>query len=153
MQRISNIRRAVIDDAASVAACVRAAYQMYLARMPNPPGPTTQDYGQIIAAHPVWLLLVEVEVAGVLVLMERDDHLLLDNIAIQPVHHGQGLGGRLLALADSEAARLGYCELRLYTHVTMTENIALYQAKGWTVTGQGMEDGYERIFMRKRLSS
>ena len=86
-----------------------------------------------------------------LVLIPRDDFLLLDNIAVYPDHHGQGLGGRLLALADEEAARLGYRELRLHTYVTMTENIALYRAKGWVVTGQGVEDGYKRIFMSRRL--
>ena len=68
--------------------------------------------------------------------MPRDDFLLLDNIAVYPDHYGQGLGGRLLALADGEATRLGYRELRLHAHVTMTENIALYRAKGWVVTGQ-----------------
>lgn len=86
-----------------------------------------------------------------LVLIPRDDFLLLENITVYPDHHGQGLGGRLLALADEEAARLGYRELRLHTHVTMTENIALYRAKGWVVTGQGVEDDYERKFMSRRL--
>jgi hypothetical protein len=32
----------------------------------------------------------------------------------------------LIAFAEVEAQRLGHAELRLYTHVTMTENIALY---------------------------
>jgi ribosomal protein S18 acetylase RimI-like enzyme len=153
MQPTWKIRRAVAGDADGVAACVQAAYQMYLARMPQPPGPMLQDYAQVIAAHRVWLLLIGGQIVGVLVLMERDGHLLLDNIAVHPAHHGQGLGSRLLGLADREAARLGYGELRLYTHVTMTENVALYRAKGWAVTGQGMEDGYERIFMSKRLPS
>ncbi len=153
MQTIWKIRRAAAGDADGVAACVRAAYQMYLARMAQAPGPMLQDYARVIAAHRVWLLQMEDEVAGVLVLMEGDGHLLLDNIAVHPDRHGQGLGGKLLALADREATRLGYGELRLYTHVTMTENVALYQAKGWTITGQGVEDGYERIFMTKRLPS
>lgn len=153
MQPPWKIRRALESDAKDVAACVRAAYQMYLARMAQPPGPMLQDYAQVIADHLVWLLQIGDQTAGVLVLMERDDHLLLDNIAVHPDHHGRGLGGQLLALADGEAARLGYAELRLYTHVTMTENVALYQAKGWAVTGQGREDGYERIYMSKRLPS
>jgi hypothetical protein len=43
---------------------------------------------------------------------------------------------------DAEAAHLGYSELRLHTHVSMIENVALYQVRGWLVTGQGVEDGY-----------
>lgn len=145
------MRQARPEDAEAVSVCVRAAYQMYLERMAQPPGPILQDYGQVIAEHMVWVLELDRQIAGVLVLMCRDDHLLLDNIAVHPAHHGQGLGSGLLALADSEAARLGFAELRLYTHVTMTENVALYQAKGWIVTGRGMQDGYERIFMSRRL--
>ncbi|MDP6692163.1 MAG: GNAT family N-acetyltransferase [Alphaproteobacteria bacterium] len=151
MQAGDKIRRARAEDAAAVSACVRAAYKMYLPRMAEPPGPMLQDYTRVIAEHLVWVMEIGDEIGGVLVLIRRDDHLLLDNIAVHPNRHGRGLGGRLLALADSEAARLGYDELRLYTHVTMTENVALYQAKGWIVTGQGMQDGYERIFMSRRL--
>ncbi|MDA1101518.1 MAG: GNAT family N-acetyltransferase [Proteobacteria bacterium] len=153
MQPISKIRRATASDADDVAACVQAAYRMHLTRMRRPPGPMLRNYAQVIAAHQVWLSLIQDRIVGVLVLMERDDHLLLDNIAVHPVHRGQGLCGELLALADTEAARQGFSELRLYTHVTMAENVALYQAKDWVITGQGVENGYERIFMTKRLAS
>ncbi len=64
---------------------------------------------------------------------------------------GQGLGRRLVAFAESEARRLGYAELRLYTHATMTENIALYTRLGFCETGRGREAGYDRVFMAKRL--
>ncbi|MFX8999726.1 GNAT family N-acetyltransferase, partial [Acinetobacter baumannii] len=43
-----------------------------------------------------------------------------------PDRQGRGLGRRLIAFADAEARRLGLPEIRLYTHVTMTGNIALY---------------------------
>lgn len=151
MQIDPQLRRAVTGDGAGIAACVRAAYAIYLDRMATPPGPMLQDYGDVIAAHLVWVLSDQDRdrIAGVMVLMPRDDYLLLDNIALHPDYQGQGLGSRLLAHADREAARLGYGELRLYTHITMTENLALYQAKGWVVTGRGVEDGYERIFMSR----
>jgi ribosomal protein S18 acetylase RimI-like enzyme len=47
----------------------------------------------VIAAHVVWLLLEGNKIAGLLVLMARAGHLLLDNIAVHPDYHGQGLGG------------------------------------------------------------
>ncbi len=153
MQAENQIRRATVADADAVTDCVRAAYAMYLDRMEQPPGPMLQDYAEVIAEHQVWIALSERAVVGVLVLIERDDHILLDNIAVHPDRHGHGLGGKLLSLADQETRRQGYDELRLYTHVTMTENVALYHAKGWRVTGRGLEDGYERIFMAKRLGA
>ena len=77
----------------------------------------------------------------------------LDNIAVAPARQGSGLGRRLLAFAEAEAVRSGYREIRLYTHQTMTENQHLYAAIGYEETGRGIEAGYERVFMRKRLAA
>jgi hypothetical protein len=58
-----------------------------------------------------------------------------------------------LAFAEAEAPRRGYCDIRLYTHETMTENQRLYAAIGYAETGRGVENGYERVYMRMRLPS
>ncbi len=92
-------------------------------------------------------------IAAIIVLLPRPDHLLLDNIAVRPDRQGQGLGRRLIAFAESEARRLGYAELRLYTHETMTENIALYTRLGFRETGRALEAGYDRVFMTKPLGA
>ena len=91
-------------------------------------------------------------VAGIIVLLPRPDHLLLDNIAIASARQGSGLGRRLLAFAEAEAVRRGYCEIRLATHQKMTESQRLYAAIGYEETGRGTEAGYERVFMSKRLA-
>jgi hypothetical protein len=57
-----------------------------------------------------------------------------------------------LEFAEAEALRQGYGEIRLYTHQRMTENQRLYAAIGYEETGRGTEVGYERVFMRKRLT-
>jgi hypothetical protein len=44
MPTILKIRRAVTGDAEAVAACVRAAYRMYLPRIPQPLGSMLQNY-------------------------------------------------------------------------------------------------------------
>jgi len=110
------------------------------------------DYSRLIEAGAV--SVVEEPgglLAAIIVLVPKPDHLLLDNIAVRPDRQGKGLGRRLVAFAESEARRLGHAELRLYTHVTMTENIALYARLGFDETGRGQEAGYDRVFMRKRL--
>jgi GNAT superfamily N-acetyltransferase len=121
--------------------------------MGKPPGPMLDDYATLVAERKVWVIEEAGAVAGIIVLLDRPDHLLLDNIAVAPARQGGGLGRRLLAFAAAVAARHGHSEIRLYTHQTMTENERLYLALGYEETGRGTEAGYERVFMRRRLST
>jgi ribosomal protein S18 acetylase RimI-like enzyme len=145
------IRPAAAADRAAVEAVVRAAYEGYIARMGKPPGPMLDDYEARIAEGSVWVLDEAGAISGIIVLLDRAGYLLLDNVAVAPARKGAGLGRRLVAFTESEAKRRGYREIRLYTHVTMTENVALYRHLGFEETGRGEEDGYHRVFMRKRL--
>ena len=145
------IRPARPEDRPAVEAIVAAAYTPYIARIGKPPGPMLDDYAALIGAGAVRVLEDEGNVAAILVLLPKPDHLLLDNIAVRPDRQGQGLGRRLIEFAETEAARLGYRELRLYTHEKMTENIALYKRFGFVETGRGHEAGYDRVFMTKRV--
>lgn len=147
------------EDATAIAACVSAAYEHYIARMGKPPGPMLEDYAEVVARHQVWVVrgpdgtAAADRIDGVLVLIPEAREMLLDNIAVRPQAQGTGIGRLLLELADGEARRQGYTALRLYTHVSMTENVALYQKLGWRITGQGTQAGYERVFMRKTVAA
>jgi ribosomal protein S18 acetylase RimI-like enzyme len=56
-----------------------------------------------------------------------------------------------VAYAEAEARRRTYAQLRLYTHVLMTENLALYRRLGFEETGRITEKGYERVYIAKRV--
>lgn len=146
------LRRAGVPDAPAIAACVDAAYRHYIPRIGKPPGPMLADYATAVQEREVWVAELDGAIVGTLVLVPAGDHLLLDNIAVHPDSQGQGLGRMLLEFADREALRQGFSELRLYTHRLMTENIALYTRIGWEETGRGEQNGYDRVFFRKRLS-
>ena len=145
------IRPAQASDREAVEAIVQAAYSIYIGRIGKPPGPMLDDYGRLIAEGRVSVAEEGGAVSAVIVLLPQPDHLLLDNIAVRPDRQGQGLGRKLVAFADGEARRLGFREVRLYTHQKMTENIALYLRLGFVETGRGAQDGYDRVFMAKRL--
>ena len=146
------IRHAQPEDRAAVEGIVRDAYSIYIPRIGKPPGPMLDDYEKLIADGAVNVLVEDDGgIAAIIVLLSKPDHLLLDNIAVSPNHQGHGLGRRLIGFAEAEARRLGFTELRLYTHERMTENIALYRRLGFVETGRGQEAGYDRVFMTKPL--
>lgn len=146
-----SIRPAIPSDASAIRAVVDAAYAVYLPKMDKPPGPMLDDYDARIAAAEAFVLEAGADILGILILIDTDGYLLLDNVAVAPAAHGQGVGKRLVAFAESEARRRGYGEIRLYTHVVMADNVAYYENLGWEETHRGKQAGYQRIFMRKRL--
>jgi GNAT superfamily N-acetyltransferase len=145
------IRPAVIADAGAVAEVVNAAYRSYIPRIGKPPGPMLDDYPRRIADGQVWVLDDAGGVVGVLVLEETPDAFLLDNIAVMPDRHGEGLGRLLLEFAEAEAKRRGWDEIRLYTNALMTENIELYARIGYVETERMTEKGFDRVYMVKRF--
>ena len=146
------IRAARLDDVARVTAIVSAAYMPYVARIGRRPAPMDADYAQAIEEGAVWLLEIDAHPVGLLVLRQKVDHLLIDNIAIDPQCQGTGKGSLMLRHAEQEALARGLLELRLYTNVAMTENLAFYQRRGFVETDRRTDDGYARVFFSKTLT-
>jgi ribosomal protein S18 acetylase RimI-like enzyme len=107
------------------------------------------DYVAEVANGRVHVLEEGERIVGLIVLLECDDHLLVQNIAVAPGCQGQGHGGTLLAFAEAEAARIGVPELRLYTHEKMDTNIAWYARHGWVLERRAEEDQFRRVFFVK----
>ncbi|HLZ70954.1 MAG TPA: GNAT family N-acetyltransferase [Dehalococcoidia bacterium] len=147
------IRPARQHDAVAAAACVTAAYELYLPRMGVRPAPMLADYAALIAAGHVWVLVEDNALRGLIVLIAEPDHLFIENVAVQPEAQGRGYGRRLLDFADAEARRLRLPELRLYTNELMTENLGLYAHLGYVEVDRRLDGGYRRVFMVKRLSA
>ena len=150
MQR--EMRAARPEDAAAVGELVRAAYSKYVGRIGKEPAPMLEDYAALVRAGEVWVSAEGGEVLGVLVMRPAEHHLFVDNVAVAPRHQGRGLGRELLVFAEERAEREGLPEVRLYTNEKMHENLAVYAKLGFEETGRGVDGGYRRMFMRKRLS-
>jgi GNAT superfamily N-acetyltransferase len=145
------IRPAAAADVPAVAEIVERAYAPWVPVVGRRPGPMEDDYAARCAAGQAFVLEEAGALRGVLVLVEEADHLLLDNVAVEPAARGRGLGRALIAFAEAEARRRGFGEVRLYTHARMQANIALYARLGYAETARRQQDGFDRVFMSKRL--
>ncbi len=88
----------------------------------------TADYDGAIDRAEVWVAVRATWWSVFVVLVRRADHLLLENVAVDPADQRTGVGARLLSFAEEQAVAAGLAEIRLYTHVTMTENQRLLSA-------------------------
>lgn len=143
------IRTATAAEADTVRDLVHRAYQKYVAVLGRPPLPMTANYPALIEEGVVWVLTQDGAIVGVLVLLDRPDHLLLENVAVDPEHQRKGYGKILLAFAEREARERGHDQIRLYTNALMTGNIALYRSLGYREIHREGEDGFRRVFMTK----
>lgn len=145
------LRRATAQDAPAIAALVDRAYRKYVPRIGQKPAPMLEDYPDVIARHDVWVLNDGAGIVAVLVLIPEPDVLLIDNVAVDPSHHGQGFGRQLMKFAEDEATKRGLGATRLYTNEKMTENIALYERYGYRETGREVLRGRNAVHMRKNF--
>ncbi|WP_102226576.1 GNAT family N-acetyltransferase [Acidimangrovimonas sediminis] len=147
-----DIRKAASVDVPAMQEIVIGAYTPYVARIGRPPAPMTEDYAALVAAGQAWVVTVDGAVAGLIVLVPGPDHLLVDNVAVGRAHQGHGLGRLLLEFAEGFARAQGLEELRLYTNEMMHENLKIYPRLGWEEYARAEQDGFRRVFMRKRVS-
>lgn len=148
----ASLRRAVPADAADIAECVRSAYQHYVARLGQLPGPMLDDYLKLIGQNVVVVAIVDASIAGILVLEEATEGFLLQNVAVHPAWQRRGLGRLLLAHAERCAREAGHDSICLYTNELMVENRYLYSGIGYREYERRLENGFSRVYMRKVLA-
>jgi predicted N-acetyltransferase YhbS len=91
---------------------------------------------------------------GCIFLADRGDHLYLGKLAIDPARQGQGIGRRLVEMAEDRARRLGRNVMELQARVELTGNHAVFARLGFCETARTAHPGYERatsITMRKDI--
>jgi len=147
------IRRADLADLPAVREVVARAYGVYVERIGMRPGPMDADHRAEIDRGLVWLAAEGETVLGLIVLVENPDHLLIENVAVDPAHQGAGVGRALLGFAEDTAREAGLDATRLYTHEKMSENLALYARLGYREFERRDEGGFARVFLSKDLSA
>lgn len=152
-EHMPSLRKAAPTDAADIADLTDAAYSGYIPLIGRKPQPMLADYARMAVDNTIYLLTVNDQLAGVLVLVYEPDALLIYSVAIHPDYQGRGLGRQLLALAEQQAIEAGYSSIRLYTNERFTYNIELYQWLGYQETGREPLLGSNLVHMRKQLKT
>lgn len=83
----------------------------------------------------------------------RDGVAEIKRLWVDPSARGLGLARRLMAAAEAAARDLGLQTLRLDTHSTLAEAVALYRRDGWREIARFNDDPYPDLFFEKQLAS
>jgi N-acetylglutamate synthase-like GNAT family acetyltransferase len=147
-----SFRRATSADAAAVRALTRAAYAKWVPLIGREPKPMVADYDRAVREHIIDLCERDRELLGLVEMVLRPDHLLIENIAVRPDQQGLGLGDTLLRHAEEHARSLGVAETRLYTNALFADNLVFYAKRGYSeFCSETLAPGTIAIHMRKPM--
>lgn len=154
------IRRATVNEAASVAFLLRVSFAE-VARLYTPEAlaatllDTEGIRKRIQEGIPVWIALLDKEPVGTLSAFDRPEGLHLRSMAVHPGARGQGVGRALLAAAEGLGRERGQRRVFLRTTPFLHAAIALYSRSGFTLCQAAERDfhGVPLFEMEKALAA
>ncbi|MHA7772084.1 GNAT family N-acetyltransferase [Roseibium sp. M-1] len=140
------IRKAKLQDAPQLKACIKRAYAPVKSILPDLPDVSSGVEQDILENH-VFVAESGGRIAGCAIIGLNGDKAHLMNIAVDPDLKGKGVGRLLIEAVEAYAKENVARELHLATHTGMPENVALYSHLGWSE----MERNGNKILMKKDL--
>lgn len=145
------IRIATISDANAVTSLTRTAYAKWVPVIGREPLPMKADHAAFIRDHRVDLLFAGPALAALIEMIQRENDLLIENVAVAPCFQKRGYGRRMVAHAEQLAVQAGLEVVRLYTSSRFEENLHLYASLGYHVEREEAANGGVAIHMLKRV--
>ena len=151
-----SFRRATASDAGTIRDITRAAYAKWVAVIGREPKPMTADYNEAAVAHVIDLLEEDGRPIALIEMIPelsvQPAHLLIENIAVLPERHGEGIGSVVLQRAQVIARSFGVSELRLYFHAKFVANHLFYVRRGFVEFAREPHPaGGEIVHMKKSI--
>jgi ribosomal protein S18 acetylase RimI-like enzyme len=104
-----------------------------------------------ITQHIIDLLVMGDEFVGLVEVIPHKQYLLIENLAVEPHHQGEGFGDLLLQHAETIARSHKLDEVRLYTNAAFVSNISFYGKRGYVeFAREPIPTGGIVVHMKKR---
>jgi enamine deaminase RidA (YjgF/YER057c/UK114 family)/GNAT superfamily N-acetyltransferase len=145
------LRPATKEDVPRIEALVKAAYAKWVPVIGREPVPMTADYALAVRTNRFDLLEQDGALVALVETIPRADHLWVENLAVAPAHHGQGIGRRMLGHAEDVARALGHTTVRLATNQAFAGNVDFYRRAGFVVEREEPFRGGVGVHLAKTL--
>jgi len=135
----------VADDAAAVAALIRAAFAAQSVATDPPPSAlrvTRDDVAAQLRTGGGAVAEAGGALAGSALWVEQDGGLYLGRLAVAPAWRGRGIARALMAAAEAAARAMGLPCVHLSTRIVLADNRRLFAACGFLETTRGTHPGY-----------
>ena len=145
------------DDAAAVAALIRAAFaaqSVVTDPLPSALRITEADVAEHLRTGGGAVAEVAGGLAGSALWVEQDGGLYLGRLAVAPAWRGRGIAKALVAAAEAAAHAMGLPRIHLSTRLVLLDNRRLFAACGFVETTREAHPGYAEatfVNMEKRL--
>lgn len=156
-----SLRPATVDDAPTILAITRAAFEQFRGQLDPPSGALTETLERLVESafqpdHGVTLAFVEGVPAGALrwSIPPQRDYLYVGRVAVLPAYRRQGIASALMCWADAHARALGLPAVQFGVRLQAPENIRFYQRLGYQIVEYAQHAGYDHptfVWMRKNL--
>jgi N-acetylglutamate synthase-like GNAT family acetyltransferase len=131
-----SLRRAVLDDIEEMQKISAEAYKSaYGEDGGGVPKVASEDYRPRVNRGEVWLIESIGHLSGLMVLLQRNESLMIHSIAVRPSEWRRKLGSFLIMHACSLAADKRLKEVCIFTSVRIERNIAFCRSHGFSEVG------------------
>lgn len=145
------LRLAEPRDLDAIEVVVAAAYESHVRRMGFPPSQLLRDDSALIEAGQIWVLGDPIIAA--ITLIEIDDTLLVENLAVHPDEQGRGVGRRLMEDAERMASDRGLRRLTLDRNEINRELSDFFGHLGYVELDRRSQYGHRHLVMEKLLAA
>lgn len=157
------LRAATVDDAATILAITRAAFEEFRSRLDPPSGALDETLAELVASafqpdRGVTLAFMDGAAAGALrwEVHAQRAYLYVGRVAVLPAYRRQGVASALMRWADDHARALGLPAVQFGVRLQAPQNIHFYQCLGYYVAEYSGHTGFDHptfVWMRKDLTS